>query len=48
MTTEPLDEPAMRARIDRLRAALDAAPPPDAAGEPGGRTQDAADAEAGR
>ncbi len=28
MTTEPLDEPAMRARIERLRRELDAAPPP--------------------
>ena len=29
MTTEPLDSPRMRERIARLRAALDAAPPPD-------------------
>jgi ribosomal-protein-alanine N-acetyltransferase len=29
MTTEPLSSPAMRDRIVRLRAALDAAPPPD-------------------
>jgi ribosomal-protein-alanine N-acetyltransferase len=29
MTTEPLDTPAMRARIDRLRAALDARPGPE-------------------
>jgi len=29
MTTEPLAEPAMRDRIDRLRAAIDASPPPD-------------------
>ena len=28
MTTEPLDEPLMRARIERLRAALDDAPAP--------------------
>jgi ribosomal-protein-alanine N-acetyltransferase len=28
MTTEPLASPAMRTRIERLRAALDAAPPP--------------------
>ncbi len=38
MTTEPLAEPAMRDRIDRLRAAVDASPPPDVAamaGEPG-------------
>ncbi len=31
MTTEPLELPAMRARIARLRAAVDAAPAPDAA-----------------
>jgi ribosomal-protein-alanine N-acetyltransferase len=30
MTTEPLATPAMRERIARLRAAVDAAPPPDA------------------
>lgn len=30
MTTEPLASPHMRERIERLRAALDAAPPPDA------------------
>ena len=29
MTTEPLSGAAMRERIARLRAALDAAPPPD-------------------
>ena len=28
MTTEPIDEPRLRARIERLRAALDDAPPP--------------------
>lgn len=28
MTTEPLDEPRMQARIERLRAALDASPAP--------------------
>ena len=28
MTTEPLDQPAMVARVARLRAAVDAAPPP--------------------
>jgi len=31
MTTEPLGEPAMRGRIARLRAELDAAPAPDTA-----------------
>ena len=31
MTTEPLESPAMRQRVARLRAALDASPPPDAA-----------------
>ena len=30
MTTEPLAGPGMRERIARLRASLDAAPPPDA------------------
>jgi ribosomal-protein-alanine N-acetyltransferase len=30
MTTEPLTEPEMRARVARLRAELDAAPPPSA------------------
>jgi [ribosomal protein S18]-alanine N-acetyltransferase len=30
MTTSPLDEPAMRERIERLRADLDAAPAPSA------------------
>ena len=30
MTTEPLESPAMRERISRLRAAVDAAPPPSA------------------
>jgi len=29
MTTEPLDAPAMRARIDAIRHALDAAAPPE-------------------
>jgi ribosomal-protein-alanine N-acetyltransferase len=29
MTTEPLDAPAMRARVDAIRAALDGAPPPE-------------------
>ena len=28
MTTEPLDDPQLRARIERLRVALDDAPPP--------------------
>jgi [ribosomal protein S18]-alanine N-acetyltransferase len=32
MTTEPLDDPHVRARIERLRAAIDAAPPPQAPG----------------
>jgi ribosomal-protein-alanine N-acetyltransferase len=31
MTTEPLAEPVMRDRIARLRAAVDAAPPPNVA-----------------
>jgi [ribosomal protein S18]-alanine N-acetyltransferase len=31
MTTTPLDEPAMRERIERLRAVLDAAPAPSGA-----------------
>ncbi len=34
MTTEPLVEPAMRDRIARLRAAVDAAPPPDVTPRP--------------
>jgi [ribosomal protein S18]-alanine N-acetyltransferase len=33
MTTEPLALPAMRDRIGRLRAAVDASPPPAAAGD---------------
>jgi ribosomal-protein-alanine N-acetyltransferase len=33
MTTEPLADPAMRARIERLRAALDDAPAPTDPGE---------------
>jgi len=28
MTTEPLADPAMRARVERLRTALDASPAP--------------------
>jgi [ribosomal protein S18]-alanine N-acetyltransferase len=35
MTTTPLDEPAMRERIERLRADLDAAPAPSGAQPPG-------------
>ena len=48
MTTEPLATPAMRERIARLRAAVDAAPPPSSEpdekpetrldGEPAGTT----------
>jgi ribosomal-protein-alanine N-acetyltransferase len=34
MTTEPLEQPQMRARIARLRTELDAAPPPDATPDP--------------
>ena len=34
MTTEPLEEPPMRERIARLRAAVDAAPAPDMAPDP--------------
>ena len=29
MTTDPLDSPAMRSRIEALRTSIDAAPPPD-------------------
>jgi len=36
MTTEPLATPAMRDRIARLRAAVDAAPPPTGPGDPEG------------
>ena len=39
MTTEPLAEPAMRARIERLRAALDAAPAPTEPAERAGRPE---------
>jgi [ribosomal protein S18]-alanine N-acetyltransferase len=45
MTTEPLDAPAMRARVDGIRRALDAAPPPE---PPPGWTDEAEGAEAGR
>jgi [ribosomal protein S18]-alanine N-acetyltransferase len=34
MTTEPIDEPRLRARVDRLRSALDDAPPPRGPFEP--------------
>ncbi len=34
MTTEALDGPSMRSRLDRLRAALDAAPPPERRTDP--------------
>jgi len=34
MTTEPLESPSMRERVGRLRAAVDAAPPPDTAPDP--------------
>jgi ribosomal-protein-alanine N-acetyltransferase len=40
MTTEPLDAPAMRARVGAIRAALDTAPPPE---PPAGWTEDIAD-----
>jgi len=40
MTTEPLDAPAMRARVGAIRAALDEAPPPE---PPAGWTAEAAD-----
>jgi ribosomal-protein-alanine N-acetyltransferase len=39
MTTEPLAEPAMRARLERLRAALDAAPAPTEPAERTGRQE---------
>jgi ribosomal-protein-alanine N-acetyltransferase len=39
MTTEPLAEPAMRARLARLRAALDAAPAPTVPAERTGRQE---------
>ena len=42
MTTEPLASPLMRDRIDRLRQALDDAPPPDAAPDDATSPQDAA------
>jgi [ribosomal protein S18]-alanine N-acetyltransferase len=45
MTTEPLDAPAMRARVGAIRAALDTAPPPE---PPAGWTEDIADEEARR
>lgn len=34
MTTEPIDEPRLVARLDRLRAAIDAEPPPRGPGAP--------------
>ena len=39
MTTEPLAEPVMRARIERLRAALDEAPAPTEPAERAGRQE---------
>src|SRR4029079_1920804 len=39
MTTEPLAEPRMRARLARLRAALDAAPAPSVSAERPGRQE---------
>jgi ribosomal-protein-alanine N-acetyltransferase len=45
MTTEPLAEPAMRARLERLRAALDAAPAPTEPAERAGRQEPPAPAE---
>jgi len=39
MTTEPLAEPAMRARLERLRVALDAAPAPTEPAERTGRQE---------
>ena len=42
MTTEPLSGPQMRERIARLRASLDAAPPPDAAPDDAASPADAA------
>ena len=39
MTTEPLAEPSMRARLARLRAALDAAPAPTEPAERTGRPE---------
>lgn len=47
MTTEPLDDPQLRARIERLRVALDDAPLPSGAFEPGERV-DQPDGEGGR
>jgi ribosomal-protein-alanine N-acetyltransferase len=35
MTTEPIDEPRLRARVEALRVALDAAPEPTGPTEPG-------------
>ena len=37
MTTEPLAEPAMRARIERLRGALESEPAPTDPTDPAGR-----------
>jgi [ribosomal protein S18]-alanine N-acetyltransferase len=45
MTTEPLDAPAMMARVGAIRAALDASPPPE---PPPGWTDGTPDAEAAR
>src|SRR5262245_20533009 len=45
MTTDPLDTPAMRGRIDGLRASIDAAPAPEAPSSP---DVAATDADAGR
>jgi ribosomal-protein-alanine N-acetyltransferase len=39
MTTEPLAEPGMRTRLERLRAALDAAPAPTEPAERAGRQE---------
>jgi [ribosomal protein S18]-alanine N-acetyltransferase len=47
MTTEPLDDPQLRARIERLRVALDDAPVPSGPFEPG-EPADPPDGEAGR
>lgn len=41
MTTDPLDEPAFRARIERLRVALDDGPAPAGPFEPDDRDADA-------